>query len=45
MQVELSFEDAEMLQELLRQRIVELDKEIHRTDTGDVSPSSIRTVS
>jgi hypothetical protein len=33
MQIELSFEDAEMLQELLRQRIVELDKEINRTDS------------
>jgi hypothetical protein len=33
MQIELSFEDAETLQELLRQRIVELDKEINRTDS------------
>src|SRR5919197_1597272 len=33
MQVELSCEDAEMLRELLRQRILELDKEINRTDS------------
>jgi hypothetical protein len=33
MHVELSFEDADMLRDLLRQRIVELDKEINRTDS------------
>jgi hypothetical protein len=33
MHVELSFEDAETLRELLRRRVVELDKEINRTDS------------
>ena len=32
MQIDLSREDAEMLRDLLQQRIVELDKEINRTD-------------
>jgi predicted transcriptional regulator len=33
MLVELSREDAEMLRDLLQQRILELDKEINRTDS------------
>jgi hypothetical protein len=33
MQVELSYDGIEMLRELLRQRILELDKEINRTDS------------
>lgn len=33
MQIDLNHDDAEMLRELLRQRIVELDKEINRTDS------------
>jgi hypothetical protein len=33
MHVELSFEDVDMLRDLLRERIVELDKEINRTDS------------
>ena len=31
--IDLTHDDAEMLRELLRQRIVELDKEINRTDS------------
>lgn len=33
MHIELRRDDAEMLREWLRQRIVELDKEINRTDS------------
>jgi hypothetical protein len=33
MHIELSRDEAEMLRELLRQRVVELDKEINRTDS------------
>jgi hypothetical protein len=33
MQIDLRRDDAEMLRDLLRQRIVELDKEINRTDS------------
>src|SRR5438105_8606871 len=33
MHIELSGEDAEALRDLLRQRVVELDKEINRTDS------------
>jgi hypothetical protein len=33
MQIELSREEAEALRELLQQKIVELDKEINRTDS------------
>ena len=33
MHIDLGREDAEMLRDLLRQRIVELDKEINRTDS------------
>jgi hypothetical protein len=33
MQVELSHDDAEILRDLLRQRILELDTEINRTDS------------
>jgi hypothetical protein len=33
MQIDLHREDAEMLRELLRERILELDKEINRTDS------------
>ena len=33
MQIELSHDDAEALRDLLRQRVVELDKEINRTDS------------
>jgi hypothetical protein len=33
MQIDLRREDAEMVRDLLRQRIVELDKEINRTDS------------
>jgi hypothetical protein len=33
MNIELSRDDAEALRDLLRQRIVELDKEINRTDS------------
>jgi hypothetical protein len=33
MQVQLSYEDVDLLRELLRQRIMELDKEINRTDS------------
>jgi hypothetical protein len=33
MQVELSHDDAEILRDLLQQRILELDKEINRTDS------------
>jgi hypothetical protein len=33
MQVQLSYEEVDMLRELLRQRITELDKEINRTDS------------
>jgi hypothetical protein len=35
MQIDLRLEDAEMLRDLLRERIVELDKEINRTDSVD----------
>jgi hypothetical protein len=33
MQVDLSHEEAEILRDLLQQRILELDKEINRTDS------------
>lgn len=33
MQVDLRRDDAEMVRDVLRQRIVELDKEINRTDS------------
>ncbi len=33
MRIELSSEDAETLRELLREKLVELDKEINRTDS------------
>jgi hypothetical protein len=33
MHIELSEEDAELLRDLLRQRVVELDREINRTDS------------
>jgi len=33
MQIELSRDDAEILRDLLRQKVVELDKEINRTDS------------
>jgi len=33
MEIDLQREDAELLRDLLRQRIVELDKEINRTDS------------
>ena len=33
MHIELSYDDAEALRDLLRQRVVELDKEINRTDS------------
>jgi hypothetical protein len=33
MQIDLRREDAEMVRHLLRERIVELDKEINRTDS------------
>jgi len=33
MHIDLGREDAEMVRDLLRQRIVELDKEINRTDS------------
>ena len=33
MHIELSRDDAEVLRDLLRQRVVELDKEISRTDS------------
>jgi hypothetical protein len=32
MQIELSHDDAEALRDLLRYRVIELDKEINRTD-------------
>src|SRR5437870_13633445 len=33
MQIELSYDDAQLLRDLLRQRVVDLDKEINRTDS------------
>ena len=33
MRIELSHDDAELLRDLLRQRVLELDKEINRTDS------------
>jgi hypothetical protein len=33
MQIELSHDEAETIRDLLRQRVVELDKEINRTDS------------
>jgi hypothetical protein len=33
MRIELSKEDAELLRDLLRERVLELDKEINRTDS------------
>ncbi len=33
MQVELSYDDIEMLRDLLRQHVLQLDKEINRTDS------------
>jgi len=33
MRIELSYDDAELVRELLRQRVLDLDKEINRTDS------------
>jgi hypothetical protein len=33
MRIDLSKEDAELLRDLLRERVLELDKEINRTDS------------
>jgi len=43
MQIELSRDDAEMLRDLLKQRVLELDKEISRTESLDFKRDLQRT--